>query len=151
MHKISSLWLESLFIHTGAAHALQESHHLLLILEDEFSRKTFFSCLKLPQKDAQLWVQLPAASENPAAEHSSSTRWSAPRNRADGNCCQHHREPSPRLLGMLRAGTASGTSGMLATEERVPKQPTNSDCGHGDNAGTQMCTQNVTELPQQHS
>lgn len=54
MHENSSLWLESPLIHTGTAHALQEAHHLLYILEDEFSRKTFFPCLKLPQKDAQL-------------------------------------------------------------------------------------------------
>lgn len=49
MHQIPSLWLESPFIHTSTACALWEAHHLL-ILEDQFSRKTFLSCPRLPQK-----------------------------------------------------------------------------------------------------
>lgn len=137
MHKISSLWLESPFIHTDSAHALQEGRHLLLILEDEFPRKMFFSCLKVPQKDAQL-VRAAACSPGECcspifmfhkAEHST-------------ELSQWQFLPAPRRTCSMAAGNAhSGhcleTSAMLATEERAPNKPTNPDCGHGDNAGTQ--------------
>lgn len=144
MHEISPLWMESPFTHTGTAHALQEAQHLLLILEDEFSRKTFFSCLKLPQKDAQL-VSATACSLG----ESCSPRFISHRTDlmailvpqrtctvAAGNAHSRHRLQKLQECWPLRKE--------LLTNQLAPT------ADMGTTLGPKCTYKNVTELPQQY-
>lgn len=144
MHENSSLCLESPFIHTGTIHALQEAHHLH-ILEDEFSRKTFF----LPQTPSERCPACECSCLQP--QRILQPNLHIPQGRA-----LHGTNPQAILASArenLHHGCWEGsfpveTSGMLDTEERAPNKAANSNCGHGDNAGTQTHMQDITELPQ---